>query len=209
MPVIEVAVVEDNDEIREGLAALISGSPGFRCTGTFRTGEKALEALTTMPPHVVLMDIGLPGISGIECARQLKARSPATQIMMQTVYEDDDRIYDSLTAGATGYVLKKTPPAKLLEAIQDLHNGGSPMSGSIARRVVETFRAQSAEGSGTELLSNREHEILSLLAKGYRYKEIADQLFISVETVRTHLRNVYEKLQVRSRTEAVLKFLRK
>src|SRR5215831_15486470 len=133
MAVIEVAVVEDNDEIREGLAALINGSAGFRCTGTFRTGETALEQLLSKPPHVVLMDIGLPGMSGIECTRRLKEQCPNAQIMMQTVYEDDDRIYDSLIAGATGYVLKKTPPAKLLEAIQDVHNGGSPMSGSIAR----------------------------------------------------------------------------
>lgn len=206
---IEVAVVEDSDEVRDGLAVLINGSPGFRCSASYRTAEEALEDLADNPPDVVLMDIGLPGMSGIECARQLKLRQPSVQIMMQTVYEDDDRIYASLTAGATGYVLKNLPPAKLLEAIVDLHHGGSPMSGSIARKVVETFRSPSPQKSETEDLSKREHEILALLAKGYRYKEIADQLFISIETVRTHLRHIYEKLHVRSRTEAVLKYYHK
>ena len=156
-------------------------------------------------PDVVLMDINLPRMSGIECTRRLKERQPDVPIMMLTIYEDDEKIFDSLTAGASGYLLKKTPPAKLLDAILELHNGGSPMSSRIARKVVETFRALGTSSKEIENLSKRESEILSHLAKGYRYKEIADTLFISIETVRTHIRNIYEKLHVRSRSEAVLK----
>jgi DNA-binding NarL/FixJ family response regulator len=151
------------------------------------------------------MDINLPGMSGIECTRALKAANPAMPIMMLTVYENDEQIFESLKAGATGYILKKTPPAKLLESLEDLHRGGAPMSGLIARKVVTAFQRVIPSAKETENLSKREQEILSHLAKGYRYKEIADALFISVETVRTHLRNIYDKLHVRSRAEAVLK----
>lgn len=188
---------------------LINGSEGFRCIASYSNAEDALRELPTKMPHVMLMDINLPKMSGIECVRMLKARRPEIQIMMLTVYEDDEQIFRSLAAGASGYILKKTPPVKLLEAIQDVYNGGSPMSSQIARRVVETFHAIGPSSREMENLTKREHEILSYVAKGYRYKEIADVLFISVETVRTHLRNIYEKLHVRSRTEAVLKFLQK
>jgi DNA-binding NarL/FixJ family response regulator len=202
---INVAIVEDEDNVRKGLAALINGSEGFRCVLTYSSAEKALPELLKNSPNVVLMDLNLPGMSGIECIRRLKARQPALPIMVLTVYEDDDKIFESLRAGASGYLLKKTPPARLLEAILDLQNGGSPMSSSIARKVVQTLQAMGPSSKEAENLSKREHEILAYLAKGYRYKEIADALFISIETVRTHLHNIYEKLHVRSRSEAVLK----
>jgi DNA-binding NarL/FixJ family response regulator len=203
--VIRVAIVEDTDEIRDGLGVLINGSDGFRCVASYATAERALEDLERQRPDVVLMDINLPGMSGIECTRLIRARWPAVPIMMLTIYENDDQIFESLKAGASGYILKKTPPAKLLESIHDIRSGGSPMSSQIARKVVGAFQQMKPSATETENLSKREQEILSYLARGYRYKEIADALFISIETVRTHLRNVYEKLQVRSRTEAVLK----
>jgi DNA-binding NarL/FixJ family response regulator len=206
---INVAIVEDHDDIREGLAVLINGSEGFRCVATFANAEAALAELPGHEPDVVLMDIELPGMSGIECIRRLKTRHPQMQIMMRTIYEDDEKIYNSLVAGATGYILKKTPPAKLLEAIQDLHHGGSPMSSQIARKVVQAFQQNHQPVPPAERLSKREQEILAYLAKGHLYKEIAVALHISVETVRTHLRNIYEKLHVRTRTEAVLKYLQK
>jgi DNA-binding NarL/FixJ family response regulator len=202
---INVAIVEDEDNVRKGLAALINGSEGFRCVTTYSSAEKALPEILKNKPNVVLMDLNLPGMSGIECIRRLKAHQPALPIMVLTVYEDDEKIFESLRAGASGYLLKKTPPAKLLEAILDLQNGGSPMSSSIARKVVQTLQAMGPSSKEAENLSKREHEILAYLAKGYRYREIADALFISIETVRTHLRNIYEKLHVRSRSEAVLK----
>ncbi len=208
-PRIEVAIVEDIDDIRNGLADFINSATGFRCVATYANAEAALEELPDLEPDVVLMDIGLPDMSGIECIRILKMQHPKLQIMMLTVYEDDDKIFNSLAAGATGYVLKKTPPAKLLEGIEELHNGGSPMSSQIARKVVQTFQHTQKPSQPTEDLSKREQEILSYLAKGHLYKEIAATLSISVETVRTHLRNIYEKLHVRTRTEAVLKFLQK
>ncbi len=205
--VITVAIVEDIAEIRNGLAALINGSDGFQCIGIYPDAEEALAKIPDELPDVVLMDINLPGMSGIECIQKLKALLPALQVMMLTVFEDEDQIFKSILAGASGYLLKKTPPVKLLEAIQDLHNGGSPMSTGIARKVVHAFQMMGVSSKDTENLSKRELEILSYLAKGYRYKEIADALSISIETVRTHLRNIYEKLHVRSRTEAVLKYL--
>ena len=202
---INIAIIEDSKEIREGLAVLINGSEGFQCTATYSNAEDALSDLLSKKPDVVLMDINLPRMSGIECTRQLKQRQPDLSIMVLTVYDDDEKIFESLKAGARGYILKKTPPARLLEAILELHGGGSPMSSSIARRVVQTFQGPEILSKEKGNLSGRESEILSYLAKGYRYKEIAEALFISVETVRTHLRNIYEKLQVRSRSEAVLK----
>lgn len=206
---INVAIVEDLDDIREGLAFLINSAEGFRCIATYASAEAALEELPHHAPDVVLMDIGLPGMSGIECIQRLKAQDAALQIMMLTIYEDDEKIYNSLAAGATGYVLKKTPPAKLLESIQDLYHGGSPMSNQIARKVVQTFQHAQTPSTATAGLSKREQEILSYLAKGHLYKEIADTLSISVETVRTHLHKIYEKLHVHTRTEAVLKYLQK
>ncbi len=209
---IRVAIVEDTREIREGLAFLINSSPGFSCVAACGSAEDALLRLPKSIPDVTLMDIQLPGMSGIECIRLLKSRLPAMQIMMLTIFEDHDRIFQSLMAGASGYLIKKTPPQRIIEAIQDLHMGGSPMSNQIARRVVDAFRqpacfsdGKSSDPSVLQQLSSREQEILHHLAQGFLYKEIAESLRISIETVRTHIRHIYEKLHVRSRTEAVLK----
>jgi DNA-binding NarL/FixJ family response regulator len=206
---IKVAIVEDNEKIREGLAALIDGSEGFQCSAAYETAEEALRHLPAYHPDVVLMDIQLPKMSGIECVARLKDQNSDTQFMMLTVYEDDEKVFKSILAGATGYILKRTPPAELLEAIRNLHEGGSPMSDQIARKVVKAFQEMGKSSKETENLSERELEILSFLAKGYHDKEIADHFFLSVKTVRTHLRNIYQKLHVRSRTEAVLMYLRK
>jgi len=202
---VRVTLVEDDRQVREGLALLIGSSPGFACVAACPSAENALQRLPGLAPDVVLMDIQLPGMSGIECILKLKRLCPKAQIMMLTVFEDHDCIYQSLKAGASGYLLKQTPPAELLEAITDLHNGGSPMSAQIARRVVEAFQRPTAPEGAEALLSPREQEILHLLAQGHLYKEIADQLERSVETVRTHIRNIYDKLHVRTRTEAVNK----
>ncbi len=204
-PMVKVAIVEDDNEIREGLSVLINGSEGFQCVAAYLSAEDALSDLLKKEPDVVLMDINLPHMSGIECTRKLKELRPDLSIMVLTVYDDDESIFESLKAGARGYILKKTPPAKLLESILELYNGGSPISSRIARRVVQTFQVLGTSSEERENLSRRENEILAYLAKGYRYREIAETLFISIETVRTHVRNIYEKLQVRSRTEAVLK----
>jgi DNA-binding NarL/FixJ family response regulator len=203
--VIRVALVEDDRQVREGLHLLIDSSKACRCVAAFGSAEAALAGLPSLPAEVVLMDIHLPGLSGIECIRELKQRQPKLQIMMLTVFEDHDRIFQSLTAGASGYLLKQTPPEKLLEAIAELHRGGSPMSMQIARRVVEVFQQSAPNREATAGLSPREKEIIALLGKGFLYKEIAAQLSISVETVRTHIHNTYEKLHVRTRTEAVMK----
>ncbi|HTR80466.1 MAG TPA: response regulator transcription factor [Bacteroidota bacterium] len=206
---IHVVIVDDDSEVRNGIAMLINGTHGYRCVGAYGNAQEALDQVPHLSVDVVLMDINMPNTSGIECVAKLKALQPTLQIMMLTSFEDNEKIFQSLIAGASGYLLKKTPPTKLLEAIDELHNGGSPMSNQIARKVVETFRTQPVGSKDTVGLTEREQEILSHLAKGYRYKEIADTLFISVETVRTHLRNIYEKLHVRSRTEAVLKYFNK
>lgn len=206
---INVGIVEDSNKIREGLAAIIDGSEGFRCKAIFTTAEEAIKKLPLENPDVVLMDVNLPGMSGIECVIKLKEILPEVQIMMLTVYEDNETIFKSLIAGATGYILKRTPPAELLDAIRELHTGGSPMSDQIARKVVQAFQQMGKSSKETENLSDRESEILCYLSKGYHDKEIADKLFLSVKTVRTHLRNIYKKLHVRSRTEAVLKYLQK
>jgi len=204
-PCIRVALVEDDRQVREGLAVLIGNSPGLACVAACVSAEIALQRLPALDPDVVLMDIQLPGISGIECILRLKHLCPGAQIMMLTVFEDHDRIYQSLKAGASGYLLKQTPPAELLAAITELHRGGAPMSSQIARRVVEAFQRPVPTDAGDHQLSPREQEIVSLLAQGHLYKEIADQLGRSVETVRTHIRNIYDKLHVRTRTEAVNK----
>lgn len=206
---IKVAIVEDNEKIREGLATLIDGSDGFVCSAVHESAEEALRRLPAYHPDVVLMDIQLPKMSGIECVARLKELNSNMQIMMLTVYEEDDKVFKSILAGATGYILKRTPPAELLEAIKELHEGGSPMSDQIARKVVQAFQQMGKSSKETENLSEREQEILSFLAKGYHDKEIADHFFLSIKTVRTHLRNIYRKLHVRSRTEAVLMYLRK
>jgi DNA-binding NarL/FixJ family response regulator len=204
---IRVALVEDDSSIRNALAIVLNGAPGFECVGTFPSAEDALARLAGTAPQVVLMDIQLPRMSGVDCLRKLKEQQPEVQILMLTVFEDDELVFDSLTAGATGYLLKRTPPAEILEAIAEVRRGGSPMSSYIARKVVQSFQ-RSRQAPGDHLpLSEREREILGRLAKGFRYKEIAEALGISLDTVRTHLRRIYEKLHVHSRTEAVLKFL--
>ncbi len=203
---IKIAIVEDNEEIREGLCVLVDGSPGFTCAAAYPDAEQALQYLPDDPPDVVLMDIRLPQMNGIECVQRLRERLPELQIMMLTMFEDDELVFNSLKAGATGYILKKTPPAELLDAIRNLHNGGSPMSSQIARKVVQAFQQISQSHKDTESLTEREAEILAHLARGYHDKEIAEQLFVSVETVRTHIRNIYKKLHVHSRTEAARKF---
>jgi DNA-binding NarL/FixJ family response regulator len=188
---------------------VIGRADGFECLGQHATAEAALEALPKEKPNVVLMDINLPGINGVECVRQLKQLLPETQVMMLTAYEDTENIFNSLAAGASGYMLKRTKSAELLDAIKDVMKGGSPMSAHIARKVVQSFQRTAAAGPNpTEDLSPREREVLDLLSQGLIYKEIADKLSISYETVHTYVRRIYEKLQVRTRTEAVAKFLR-
>lgn len=206
MDIISVAIVEDNHDIRSAMELLINGSEGYACIGAFNNAEIALEKVPLLLPNVVLMDFNLPGMNGIECIIKLKAEYPDMQFMMLTVYEDDDKIFMALEAGASGYILKKTPPGELLDAIRDLHDGGSPMSSQIARRVVAYFQKQAKPNPALEALTSREKEILDQLSKGFLYKEIAGNLFISIETVRRHVHNIYEKLHVRSRTDAVNKY---
>jgi DNA-binding NarL/FixJ family response regulator len=205
---IKVIIVEDDQAVREGLQMLINGSDGYLCIAACASAEEALGIISKQQPQVVLMDINLPGMNGIECVVCIKGSHPEIQVMMLTVFDNTEEIYKSLAAGATGYLLKKTPPAKLLEAITELVNGGSPMSGEIARKVVQTFLKPSLKQIPEANLTPREEEILSYLAKGYLYKEIANALFINIETVRTHIHKIYQKLQVRTRTEMLLKCLK-
>lgn len=206
---IRVAVVEDDSMVRTVLEILLNGSPGFTCVAAYGNGEDAVTGLPEVNPDLVLMDINLPGISGIECITRLKQQGLTMLFIMLTIFEDSDAIFQSLSAGATGYLLKQTPPARLLEAIREAYQGGSPMSGEIARRVVHSFHLP-VPGIGPENnLTAREEEILSCLVKGLLYKEIASLLFIGVETVRTHIRHIYEKLHVRTRSEAIVKYLNK
>jgi DNA-binding NarL/FixJ family response regulator len=203
---IAVSIIDDDAPARGILADWIRRAPGFRCTGAHGSGEAALATLPAEKPTVVLMDINLPGMNGIECVRRLKPLLPETQFVMLTVYEDADHIFNALAAGASGYLLKRMPRADLLAAIKDVHAGGSPMTSNIARKVVQSFQQSGAQLSDTEDLSPREREVLELLARGYLYKEIADSLQISVPTVNTYIRRIYEKLHVRSRSQAVAKF---
>jgi DNA-binding NarL/FixJ family response regulator len=191
------------------LGTLLARAAGFRCLSTHRTAEEALEQLPRLKPGVVLMDINLPGMSGIEAVRQLKERIPDTLFLMLTVYDDGDRIFESLKAGASGYLLKRTPGNKLLNAIRDLWSGGSPMSSQIARKVVQFFSSMPSSPSELDTLTSREQEVLDHLARGRLYKEIADVLGISLDTVRKHLQSIYNKLHVHSRTEAVVKYLKR
>jgi DNA-binding NarL/FixJ family response regulator len=206
---IKVSIVEDDEGVRESLAALINDADGFQCVSSHPSAEDAIAQIPQKKPDVVLMDINLPNMSGIDCVRKLKEILPQTQIMMLTMYEDGEQIFNSLAAGASGYLLKRTPPSQLLEAIQEVQRGASPMSGKIARVVVQYFQQKAQPTAEAQTLSKREQEILDLLAKGFRYKEIADTLSISFDTVRSHLRNIYDKLHVSSRTEAVVKYLNK
>jgi DNA-binding NarL/FixJ family response regulator len=187
---------------------VLNRAEGFRCLSHYPNAEDALKALPQDKPEVVLMDINLPGMNGVECVRQLKQSLPTVQVMMLTVYEDTENIFNALAAGASGYMLKRTPRDELLDAIREVHRGGSPMTTHIARKVVQSFQRAPA-ASPTETLSPREQEVLDCLAQGFLYKEIAEKLSISYETVHTYIRRIYEKLQVRTRTEAVAKFLRR
>jgi DNA-binding NarL/FixJ family response regulator len=206
---ISVSIVEDNEQLRTTLARVISRAEGFRCVSHFGSAEDALEGLPKEPPEVVLMDINLPGINGVECVRQLKQILPNVQVVMLTVYEDTENIFNALAAGAAGYLLKRTKSAELLEAINEVHRGGSPMTTHIARKVTQSFQKAGPSPQPAENLSQREQEVLDCLSQGLIYKEIADKLGISYETVHTYIRRIYEKLQVRTRTEAVAKFLKR
>jgi DNA-binding NarL/FixJ family response regulator len=202
---ITVSIVEDTDDIRDALRVLINGSDGFECIHVFADAEEALDKMPEKDIDVVLMDIGLPGMNGIDCMKTLRPVMPDAQFMMCTVYDDDDHIFNALKSGASGYILKRTSPAQILEAIRDLHGGGSPMSSEIARRVVASMQKSSKLSEANESLTERELEILDFLAKGYLYKEIAAELFISKETVKKHIHNIYDKLHVQNRTEALNK----
>ena len=204
---ISVSIVDDEKQLRSSITTFVGGSPGFRCVSAYPSAETALEGLPKDKPDVVLMDINLGGMNGIECVQRLKALVPEMQIIMLTVYEDTDQIFKALTAGATGYLLKRSSPTRLLQAIREVQSGGSPMSSSIARKVVASFQKSKQTGEGKVHLSPREEMVLSCLAKGLTYKQIADQLSISIDTIRTYLRRIYEKLHVQSRTEAVAKYL--
>jgi len=207
-PQIKVAIVDDDEGIRSTLAALIRRSPALRLTGDYPDAETALAEIPRNLPNVVIMDINLPGIKGPECVRRLKMAHPAVQFLMLTVYEDSDSLFDSLKAGASGYLLKRTASARLVEAIEDVHAGGSPMTPQVASRLVQFFSRTSSGASGVSHLTPGERDFLQQLANGYAYKEIADRMNISIDTVRSYVRTVYEKLHVHSRTEAVVKFLR-
>ena len=208
---INVAIVEDNDTIREGLTALINGTTGYQCVGSFRDCESFLEKLQSLDVDVVLMDIALPGMNGIEGVKEAILLNPDIDILMLTIYEDSEKVFDALCAGACGYLVKKTPPSKLLEAIKEVHEGGSPMSSQIARQVITAFKESKDTKDEKQQfeLSAREKEVINLLANGNNYQQIADQLFISVDTVRHHIKNIYKKLQVHTQSEAVAKAIRK
>ncbi len=201
---IRIALVEDDPELLEGMSSMLATSADVTLTGSFSSAEDFLAKALELRPDVVLMDIGLPGMSGIECVGKIKASLPSTQFLMWTTFEDDEKIFDALRAGAAGYLLKNSTLQAIIEAINDISRGGSPMSSSIARKVIESFRPKTTVLEEHNLTA-REREILEWLAKGLRYKEIAARLFISTETVRKHIRNMYEKLHVQSRTDALNK----
>lgn len=205
---ITLAIVEDLDEVREGLKLFLSLNPEFTVLDTCKTGEEAVYEIARLKPDIVIMDISLPGISGIECIRQVKNKSPNTQFMMFTVYENDEKVFEALKAGASGYLLKNTGLVQMVESLKELYNGGSPMSANIARKLVTVFREQENESTSIEVLSTRENEILQLLSKGLLYKEISEKLSISTNTVRQHIHRIYEKLHVQNRTEAINKAYR-
>jgi DNA-binding NarL/FixJ family response regulator len=204
---ITVCIVEDDPDLRETIGGYVAGAKIYTCLGAFATGEAALQSIPSLKPDIVLMDINLPGMNGIQCVKKLKEKMPKLLVMMLTVYENSDRIFEALSAGASGYLLKSTPPEKLLEAIEDLRGGGSPMSSNIARKVVQAFHPSSAAAPLIEKLSPREQQVLNYLAEGCSYKQIAAEMNLSMGTIRTYIRSMYEKLHVNSRTEAVVKYL--
>ncbi len=210
-PRLNVVIIEDQRDVREGLAVLIHGTPGFRCTRSYRTMEEALRALGTTtddPPDVILTDIGLPGMSGIDGIAALRTKFAELPILALTVYDTDDKVFNALCAGASGYLLKNTPPARLLESLQEVAGGGAPMSPEVARRVVRLFREFRPAREATYNLTAQENQLLKLLADGHHKKTAAHAMGISVNTVSFHLKHIYEKLQVHSKTEAVAKALR-
>ena len=206
---IAVSVVEDIQDIRESLQQLIEASDNFLCLSAYSNAEDALKDLPAVKPDIVLMDINLPGMNGIECIRRVKTACPQLQFMMFTIYEDSEQVFDALAAGASGYLLKKTPRDKILPSIQELYEGGSPMSTQIARKVVAYFQKEKEASNNQAQLSAREREVLELLSKGFVYKEIAARLNIATGTVRQHIHKIYEKLHVQNRTEALNKFYRR
>jgi DNA-binding NarL/FixJ family response regulator len=208
--VIKVVIVEDNDAIREGLKVLIDGTEGFSCIGSFPQCEIMLKVITKLEPDVLLMDIGLPGMNGIEGIKKVKAILPEIYILVLTIYEENDLIFDALCAGACGYLVKKTPPSKLLEAISEAYQGGAPMTSHIARKVIDFFqkKKQTNPNDSQGILTPREKQVLTGLVEGNSFKVIADANFISIETVRFHFRNIYRKLHVHSQSEAVAKAIK-
>lgn len=205
---LRVVIIEDQREVREGLSALIQGSLGFACAAAHPNMEEALSKIDRAHPHLVLTDLGLPGMSGVDGIRVLRERFPAIPILALTVYDDDERIFEALCAGASGYLLKNTPPARLLESMREAADGGAPMSPEVARRVIHLFRAFRPPERATYRLTQQESELLKLLIEGHHYKTAADQMGISINTVAFHLKNIYGKLHVHSKTEAVAKALR-
>ena len=203
--IIKVALVEDQRKFRECLAVLIDGTAGFRCTGSFRTMETALDQIGHDLPDVVLVDVGLPGMSGIEGIRLLKERYPQLTLLMHTVYDDDERIFAALCAGASGYLLKRTPPEKIIDAIREAHTGGAPMTPSVAKQVLKLFSQPFQKSADLQTLTAREHDVLALLVRGYSYKMAAGEMNVSIETLRYHVKNIYAKLHVNSKSEAVVK----
>jgi DNA-binding NarL/FixJ family response regulator len=205
---IRVAIVEDDRPTRDGLGLLVNGTPGYRCVGTFNSVESALRGMDHSIPEVLLLDIDLPGMLGSEGVREFRQRYPSLQIIMLTVYAEQDRVFESICNGACGYLLKETPPAKLLESIREAHHGGAPMSPEIARKVVQLFQKTGPSEKFDEQLTTQEKRVLEMLMLGYSYKRAADQLNISINTVRDYIRSIYDKLHVHSKSEAVAKALR-
>ncbi|MEO6611995.1 MAG: response regulator transcription factor [Chitinophagaceae bacterium] len=202
MPAIKICIVEDLEEVRNGMSSLLTLDKRFEVLATFPDAEKATKELPACQPDIVIMDINLPGMNGIECIKKIKPQCPNSQFIMFTIYEDDEKVFEALAAGASGYLLKKTPLSKITESLLELHTGGSPMSTQIARKVIDRFRNKETTGN-IEILSARENEVLQELAKGLLYKEIAGKLSITTGTVRQHIHNIYEKLHVQNRTEAI------
>jgi DNA-binding NarL/FixJ family response regulator len=204
---ITVSIVDDDAGLRDSISQFLRTARGYKCLSTYKSAEEALAKIPAELPDVVLMDINMSGMDGIECTRKLKETVPQTQILMLTVYEDTERIFNALAAGASGYLLKRAAPPKLLEAIREVHGGGSPMSGPIARKVVQSFRQGTPPAQESDMLSERERQVLECLAKGYAYKQISDELGVSMDTTRTYIRRIYEKLHVHTRTDAVVRYL--
>ncbi|MBS1600226.1 MAG: response regulator transcription factor [Bacteroidetes bacterium] len=205
MPGITLSIVEDLSEVRESLENLVRDSDEFLFISSYHNAETARERIPEEQPQIVIMDINLPGMSGVECIRKIRDACPHTQFIMYTIFEDDDKVFDALEAGAHGYLLKKTPKEKILEALIEMHNGGAPMSTDIARKVIKSFQRHHKFDSKKNLLTQKETEVLQLLAKGFLYKEIGEKLHISINTVKQHIHNLYEKLHVSNRTEAINK----